>query len=587
MKTFPPDLASLPRQLFFTGKGGVGKTSLSCALALALAESGKKVLLISTDPASNLDEVLEIALASSPRPVPGCPGLSAMNIDPHAAAAEYRERVIAPLRGVIPAVALSSLEEQFNGSCTVEIAAFDQFAALLAGQGPAAAFDHLVFDTAPTGHTLRLMSLAEAWGDFLNTSNAESSCLGPLAGLQQQREVYRLAVATLRDPAATRLFLVSRPQKAALREAQRSSLELAQLGVVGQELTLNGLLPAAAITDALADALRRREAEALRFYQDFLNSLPVYQLPLLGRQVLGIDGLRRLLGRAQSGATVEAVTSDDLSGLRNFSSLVAEINSLSHGVVLTMGKGGVGKTSVAAALAVALARSGRQVLLTTTDPAAHVAAALSGQLPGLEVGRIDPIAETAAYRDEVLRVAGAGLDADSLALLEEDLRSPCTEEIAVFRAFARAVAQGRDRIVVMDTAPTGHTLLLLDATQSYQRELQRQQRQQHPEEVLQLLPRLRDPQYCRILLVALPEATPVHEAARLEDDLGRAGIRAAAWVMNQCLLGLDCRDPLLIERQKQERRYLAETLRRSPGHVHILPLLAEEPVGIQGLSQFV
>ncbi|MEN9359915.1 MAG: hypothetical protein RL095_1450 [Verrucomicrobiota bacterium] len=587
MKAFPPDLADLPRHLFFTGKGGVGKTSLSCSLALALAESGRKVLLISTDPASNLDEVLETPLISSPRPVPACPGLSAMNIDPHAAAAAYRERVIAPLRGVLPASALSSLEEQFNGSCTVEIAAFDQFAGLLAGEGPAAAFDHLVFDTAPTGHTLRLIGLAGAWDEFLKRSHGESSCLGPLAGLQQQREIYRLAVAALRDPGATRIFLVSRPQPAALREAQRSSIELAQLGIKGQELILNGILPAVSPLDRLACALRRRQVEALEHFRDFLAAQPCREVFLLPRQVLGIAGLRRLLGHRDQPSVEADLGQEELRGWRDFASLVEETLELKHGVVMTMGKGGVGKTSVAAALALALVRAGRKVLLTTTDPAAHVAAALSGQFEGLELACIDPVVETAAYREEVLRIAGSGLDEESLALLEEDLSSPCTEEIAVFRAFARAVDQGRERIVVIDTAPTGHTLLLLDATRSHHRELERQRRSQHPEEVMQLLPRLRDPQYCRILLVALPEATPVHEAIRLEEDLARAGIPVAAWVINQSLHGLDCVDPLLVQRQRQEGRALAEILRRRPGHVHILPLLAGEPRGIEGLTELL
>ena len=583
---FPPFAerqAAWTRYLFFTGKGGVGKTSLSCATALRLAESGRRVLLVSTDPASNLDEVLGVSLSNTPTAVPGMGGLAALNIDPEAAAHAYRERVIGPMRGILPEAALRSMEEGLSGSCTVEIAAFDEFTGLIGNPEVGKSFDHIVFDTAPTGHTLRLMSLAKAWDQFLDENTSGASCLGPLAGLEKQRAIYSAAVETLADKNLTTLVLVSRPQAASLREAQRTSRELRALGVANQMLVINGVFEASRSGDALAAALQRRGETALENASGFLGSLPVSTVALRPRNILGIEGLRsifeetggfEILGGGEPWRPPEFGGMDDL---------IADLSAPGRGVIMTMGKGGVGKTTIAAAIAVALAERGHSVHLSTTDPAAHVAEALSGEVPGLTIGRIDPVAETEAYRQHVLSTAGATMDEASRALLEEDLRSPCTEEIAVFRAFAREVAKGKDKFVVLDTAPTGHTLLLLDATESYQRELNRQARSTQPEEVLRLLDRLRDPEFTRILLVALPEATPVHEAAALQDDLRRAQIEPFGWIINQSLFESGSSDPLLRQREEAEHRYLREVAGHLAKRVALIRWQADEPVGAPAL----
>ena len=583
---FPPFAerqAAWTRYLFFTGKGGVGKTSLSCATALRLAESGRRVLLVSTDPASNLDEVLGVSLSNTPTAVPGMGGLAALNIDPEAAARAYRERVIGPMRGILPEAALRSMEEGLSGSCTVEIAAFDEFTGLIGNPEVGKSFDHIVFDTAPTGHTLRLMSLAKAWDQFLDENTSGASCLGPLAGLEKQRAIYSAAVETLADKNLTTLVLVSRPQAASLREAQRTSRELRALGVANQMLVINGVFEASRSGDALAAALQRRGETALENASGFLGSLPVSTVALRPRNILGIEGLRsifeetggfEILGGGEPWRPPEFGGMDDL---------IADLSAPGRGVIMTMGKGGVGKTTIAAAIAVALAERGHSVHLSTTDPAAHVAEALSGEVPGLTIGRIDPVAETEAYRQHVLSTAGATMDEASRALLEEDLRSPCTEEIAVFRAFAREVAKGKDKFVVLDTAPTGHTLLLLDATESYQRELNRQARSTQPEEVLRLLDRLRDPEFTRILLVALPEATPVHEAAALQDDLRRAQIEPFGWIINQSLFESGSSDPLLRQREEAEHRYLREVAGHLAKRVALIRWQADEPVGAPAL----
>jgi arsenite-transporting ATPase len=587
LPVYQPDAATATRFLFFTGKGGVGKTSLSCATALALAAAGKRVLLVSTDPASNLDEVLETTLTNQPTPIAGAPGLDALNLNPVAAAAAYRERLIGPMRGLLPAAALRSMEEQLSGSCTVEIAAFDEFSGLIGNPEAASGYDHVVFDTAPTGHTLRLMGLAKAWDHFLAGNTSGTSCLGPLAGLAKQRAIYEATVNALADANATTLVLVSRPQLAALREAERTSRELRALGVGNQRLVLNGTFATACPGDVTAQALQRRGEAALAAAADFLASLPTSTVPLRPINILGLAGLRRLLGPAEApvadAAPPAAWTPPPLESLAE---LITAIEQSGHGVVMAMGKGGVGKTTVAAALAVLLARRGHAVHLSTTDPAAHVAATLAGQVAGLTVSRIDPAAETAAYTAEVLAHQGAQMDAASRDLLAEDLRSPCTEEIAVFRAFAREVGRGTDGFVVLDTAPTGHTLLLLDASEAYNRELQRQSRSDaQPESVMRLLERLRDPAFTRILLVTLPEATPVHEAAALQADLRRAQIEPFAWVINQSLLGCGSCDPLLQRREQAEHRYLTEVVAQHATRTAWLPWQPEEPTGPDALAR--
>ncbi|MGE5492232.1 MAG: arsenical pump-driving ATPase [Actinomycetota bacterium] len=574
------------RYLFFTGKGGVGKTSLSCATGLALADAGKKVLIVSTDPASNLDEVLGVGLGQVPTAIPGAPGLCALNIDPEAAAHAYRERMVAPYRGILPAAAIQSMEEQFSGACTVEIAAFDEFSKLLGDPAATADFDHVIFDTAPTGHTLRLLTLPTAWNEFISSSTGGASCLGPLAGLEKQKALYAATVQRLSNPAETTVVLVSRPEAASLREAERTRVELAELGIRNLQIAINGMFSTDRQDDAIAVAMARRAASALAGMPKALADLPGVTIPFLPKGTVGLEALRLMAHPENAPAPETGGLLPDIGLPPGPAALVEQIARAGHGVIMTMGKGGVGKTTVAAAIALALARKGNKVTLSTTDPAAHVAATLDGVVPGLTVTRIDPAGEVAQYTREVLERAGDSLDAGGRAMLEEDLRSPCTEEIAVFRAFARTVDEGRDGFVVLDTAPTGHTILLLDAAEAYHREVMRT-RGEMPESVRQLLPRLRDRDFTRVLIVTLPEATPVHEAERLQGDLDRAGIEPFAWVINQSLLASGTREPLLCQRGGYEIPFIQRVSEKLASRCALIPWLPETPTGEQGLAQVV
>ncbi len=568
------------RHLFFTGKGGVGKTALACAAAISLADRGKRVLLVSTDPASNLDEMLRVKLGNQPTKVPEVPGLEAMNIDPDAAADAYRERVIAPYRGRKSDEEIGTIREQLSGACTTEIAAFDEFAGLIGG-ADARAFDHVVFDTAPTGHTLRLLKLPLAWTQFLDTNTRGASCLGPHSGLTMHHERFAAALRSLSDPVHTTIVLVARPDVAALREAARTSSELRAIGIANQALVVNAVFHAHDRGDAVAAAFESKGKAALEEMPEALLSLARFEVPLKGYNMVGLSALRSLFDDKPSAPS--ATRTIEVPTLPPLAALVDELAASKHTLVMVMGKGGVGKTTIAAAIAVELATRGIPVHLSTTDPAAHLTSTVDGSVEGLRVSRIDPAVETKAYTERVMDRKGRHLDAEGRALLEEDLRSPCTEEVAVFHAFSKLVSEANRSVVVLDTAPTGHTLLLLDATGAYHRDVMRGMSTSGPSRLVTPLMRLQDPAYTKIILVTLAETTPVTEAAQLEADLRRAGIEPFAWVINASLAASGTRDPLLLERMAGELREIERVKRDYAERIAVVPWVKDAPVGLERL----
>jgi arsenite-transporting ATPase len=572
MEIFDPKNIKFTKYLFYTGKGGVGKTSSACATAVTLADSGKKVLLVSTDPASNLQDVFNTDLNNKGVPIKEVPNLVVANLDPVQAAAEYRESVISPYRGLMPDSVLNNMEEQLSGSCTVEIAAFNEFSNFLTDETAQKKYDYIIFDTAPTGHTLRMLQLPSAWSNFISESTHGASCLGQLSGLESKKEIYKKAVETLSDGKLTTLILVTRPETGPLTEAERASKELSEIGVNNQILIINGLLNA--YDDEISENLYNKQRKALSQIPENISNITSYVIPLRAYNITGLENVRALLTRDNYISREEKINAEYVQGLKD---VVSDLYDSGKRVIFTMGKGGVGKTTIAAAIALGLNKKGKKVHLTTTDPAAHLNFVIKEQ-DGVTISHIDEQAELKKYSDEVLLKARENMSEEDVAYVEEDLRSPCTQEIAVFRAFAEVVEMAEDQVVVIDTAPTGHTLLLLESTQSYNKEISRSQGD-IPESAKKLLPRLRNADETEVIIVTLAETTPVYEAMRLEEDLKRAGISAKWWVINSSLYQTKTTNKMLSAKANNEIEWINKIDAHANGNFAVIGWSADEIKG--------
>lgn len=549
---FNPENVKLNKYLFFTGKGGVGKTSIASSLAINLADQGKKVILVSTDPASNLQDIFDTDLDNKIRDIDKVKNLKLANFEPEKALEDYKESVVGPQRGKLPDEVIKAMEEQLSGSCTTEVAAFKEFTSFIADEELAAEYDHIIFDTAPTGHTLRMLELPSAWTNFLDNNKYGASCLGQLSGLDEERGIYKKAVDNLADSELTSLILVSRPIETALKEAARTSNELHEIGVDNQIHIINGMLDS--YDDDLSTAIHNMQKRDVEAIPEGLKDLETYYIPLKPYNTSSIENLRKFLSddieeRMESSVTI------DTSKISRLEDVVDDLYKNDKKVILTMGKGGVGKTTIAAAIALALNEKGQKVHLATTDPADHLKYIIS-ERDNLTISYIDEDKELESYREEVLGKAKEdGASEEDIDYIEEDLRSPCTQEIAVFRAFADIVDKSEDEIVVIDTAPTGHTILLLESTESYNREISRSQGDV-PESVKKLLPRLKDKDYTEVLIIALAEATPYYEAKRLKEDLDRAEIFNKWWIINSSYFASGSQNEILKARADQEKEWI-------------------------------
>ncbi len=564
-QVFNLEKLNLTKYLFFTGKGGVGKTSVACAISVSLADQGKKVLLVSTDPASNLQDVFETDLSGKGEKIAAVPNLLVANLDPVKAAAEYKESVVAPYRGTLPDSVIKNMEEQLSGACTVEIAAFNEFTAFLADKETETKYDYIVFDTAPTGHTLRMLQLPSAWTHFISENTHGASCLGQLSGLEEKKDLYKQAVETLSDRTKTTLMLVSTPESTPLAEARRASGELKDIGMGNQRLLLNGILLSFIESDETEKAFFMKQQAALSNMPEELKALPVYQIPLRAYNIIGVSNVRQFL---TNDAAEPAESQEHVDIQFSLKDVVEDICQTDKKVIFTMGKGGVGKTSIAAAIALGLSQKGKKVHLATTDPAAHLQYVIS-QSENITISNIDEEKELVKYKEQVLSKARETMSEEDLAYIEEDLRSPCTQEIAVFRAFAEVVDRSENEVVVIDTAPTGHTLLLLDATQSYHREVERTQGEVE-KAVKKLLPRLRNANETQVIIVTLPEATPVFEAMRLAEDLDRANIKSKWWIINKSIYLTATESSFLKAKASNEVRWIQKVANISKGNFAVI-----------------
>ncbi|MDD7793532.1 arsenical pump-driving ATPase [Clostridium sp. 'White wine YQ'] len=567
----------LTKYLFFTGKGGVGKTSTACATAMTLADRGKRIMLVSTDPASNLQDVFNTELNNKGTQIKEVPNLVVANFNPEDAAKEYRESVVGPYRGKLPDVVIKNMEEQLSGSCTVEIAAFNEFSNFITDEKIQKDYDYVIFDTAPTGHTLRMLQLPSAWSNFINDSKHGASCLGQLAGLEERKEIYKNAVKALANKDLTTLILVSRPEASPLKEAERASKELQEIGVNNQLLIINGVLQNH--DDMLSTALYEKQQRALNEMPKYLTNLKTFEIPLRPYNITGLENVRAFLKEDNVKQSEENLNVDEIPRLK---AVIDDLYNSNKKVIFTMGKGGVGKTTIAATIALGLTEKGEKVHLTTTDPAAHLKFVLDESY-GITISNIDEKKELEKYREEVLSKARETMSEEDLEYVEEDLRSPCTQEIAVFRAFAEIVEKSENEIVVIDTAPTGHTLLLLDSTQSYNKEIQRSQGD-IPESVIKLLPKLKNSDETEVVIVTLAETTPVYEALRLDEDLKRAGINSKWWVINSSLYATKTTNKILKAKASNEVQWINKVNEISSGNFAVIEWKAEDVKGKELLN---
>lgn len=599
------------RYLFFSGKGGVGKTTMACATAVGEAEKGRKTLIVTTDPASNLADVFEQSIGHQVVPIAGVPNLWAMEIDPDKATEEYRERILGPFRAVMPEDVLTVLEEQFRSPCTTEMASFDRFVDFM-DRGD---FDLVIFDTAPTGHTIRLLELPVDWSRYIEKSARGSgqTCLGPVQAIQESKAKYDRAIALLTDPAHTRFIFVLQPEETAIFETERSAGELRGIGVQSQELIVNGILPAEVCDQpffrARYEMQQRRLAEIRARFR-----LPIREMFLRGGEVKGLTILREVaralqgtptLANPPAGSPPSGLVGGPTGRLRRGDLLRLLLPRKGRGkAIFFAGKGGVGKTSVSCISAVHLARRGLRTLLLTTDPAAHIGQVLDvavsdhpapvTAVPNLWAARIDAKTATEEYRARLLAEARARYTEEMLLAMREELESPCSEEMAAFDKFTEYAAGDGYDVIVFDTAPTGHTLRLLELPFDYSQQVEVMVATTQESVALRgetrarferIIARLRDPDRTVFAFVVYPESTPVVEAYRASQDLAAAGIPTQLVVANQVIPAGQATNAFFRSRRAMQIKYLAEIERRFGVPVLVLPLMEGEIQGLPAVEQ--
>lgn len=588
---------------------------MSAASAVYLATKSKKTLIITTDPASNLADVFEQKIGHKITPIKGVKNLFAMELDPDKATEEYKEKTLSPLRGLIPIESFKVLEEQLNSPCTAEMASFDRFTDFL--QEPE--FEIVIFDTAPTGHTLRLLELPVEWSGVIEKAAKSESggqtCIGPAAALAESKEKFDRALAGIRNPKQTTFIFVLRPEVTPIYEAKRAISELEKLGITSQELIVNGIYPKSGCDNPF---MLRRFAKQ----QEFLNqikqvfSLPTTLMELEAGEIIGKENLlvvgKKLhktplkLANYQPEKTV--IKDGELTdGFPKVESKIKRLLTPQNGkrrTIFFAGKGGVGKTSIAAATALWVAEQGYKTLLLTTDPAAHLGQIFGAKVTDkpakmrgeqhLWITHVDAEKATQDYKEKILAEARGKYDKERLLAIEEELNSPCTEEMATFEKFIELATLKNFEVIIFDTAPTGHTLRLLELPVDWSKQLEIKTFTSTGETEVdritksrfkEVIDMMQDINQTTFSFVMYPESTPIKEASRAMEELLSIGVPTSLVVANFILPDSIITNDYLRQRKAMEKKYLEEMDRRLTAPIIKLPLLADDLVGKEKLKE--
>jgi len=595
----------MTQYIFFSGKGGVGKTTMACATAIHYASQDKKTLIVTTDPASNLADVFEQEIGHKIAQIKGLKNLFAMEIDPDVATEEYKERIIGPFREVMPADVIASLEENLSGPCTTEMASFDRFIDFMEGSE----YDIIVFDTAPTGHTIRLLELPVDWSRHIEQSAKGSgqTCLGPVQTIQDSKEKYDRATALLKDTSRTTFIFVMRPEALSLYETLRASKELETIGIRSGRIIINGILPEMVCEVEFFKKKFDSQQQVIRETKEAINK-PIQYMLLRDNEVKGTFGLTNVASELFDGTRPSTTSDTGVPMLREAAVTPPDINKLflpdtakGTKAIFFTGKGGVGKTSISCVAAVYIANKGFKTLIVTTDPAAHL-----GEVFGVRVGSeparimdnlfavmIDQEQAFKEYKERTLSEARGKYSEDMVAAMEEELNSPCTEEMAAFDKFVRFIEGKEYDVVVFDTAPTGHTLRLLDLPFDYAKQVElmvstcdsasvKRETQNRFREIISLL---RDRDRAVFTFVLYPESTPIMESYRAMQDLKEAGIETQLVVANLVLPEEVCVNDFFRNRRRMQMKYLQVINEKFGLPVLRFPMMQDEIRGLERLKQ--
>ena len=576
--------------IFFSGKGGVGKTSMACTTAVHYADDGKKTLIVTTDPAANLSDVFEQNIGHQVTKIEGLDNLYAMEIDPDKASEEYKARSLEPMRDLFDDEMLKIADEQLSGPCTVEMASFDKFIDFMEDES----YDIIVFDTAPTGHTIRLLELPVDWSKHIEESSKGSgqTCLGPVALIQDSKKKYDDAVLKLRDTKKTDFIFVLQPEQTSIEETIRSSNELNGIGILTTKLIVNGFIPEDEAVNPFFKARYDMQRQYLKKINETFSGVPVKTMELFDAELKGIEMFRK---------SAEKLF-EDSSDKKSVEKLIYPYKGERKNIFFA-GKGGVGKTTMACITAVKASNAGYKTLLLTTDPAAHIGSVLDRPVTdevtkiteNLYAVKIDQKKATEEYKKSILQDAKGSFDENTIRAMQEELNSPCTEEMAAFQKFIEYASGDEFEVIVYDTAPTGHTLRLLELPMDWSKQIQLKagisaqiseadkEQKQRFDKVIQMLKNDKETTFS---FVMYPEKTPIIEAYRASKELEAFGIKTQLVVANLVIPQEQAVSQFFKNRRDMQMKYLKDiSIKFEDALLIQIPMLEKEIKGLDMLTK--